>query len=181
MGGCVCSWPHNTNYQNTPVPHNKHTNHTTHMHHALVHPHHTQIPPPLVWCGVGAVQTKPQQHNATNCGCFVVHGQGVVGHQSPNTTSTPQQPWRAHGVVVLMTSVSCALFHTTTTTTTTATTTTAPTVTTAVTPSVKTATDTTGNSNGSGKGGAGGNPDDAAEFEKRCSRGLEMLRNYTGG
>ena len=36
--------------QNTPVPHNKHTNHTTHMHHALVHPHHTQIPPPLVWC-----------------------------------------------------------------------------------------------------------------------------------
>lgn len=81
---------------------------------------------------------------------------------------------------------ACTCMPTVTTTTasttaTAATTTTAPTVTTAVTPSVKTATDTTGNSNGSGKGGAGGNPDDAAEFEKRRSRGLEMLRNYTGG
>lgn len=79
------------------------------------------------------------------------------------------------------TSMPTVTTTTASTTATAATATTAPTVTTAVTPSVKTATDTTGNSNGSGKGGSGENPDDAAEFEKRRSRGLEMLRNYTGG
>ena len=57
----------------------------------------------------------------------------------------------------------------------------ASTTATATTAASKTDTDITVNSRGSGKGGLGENPDDAAEFEKRRSRGLEMLRNYTGG
>lgn len=57
----------------------------------------------------------------------------------------------------------------------------ASTTATATTAASKTDTDITVNSRGSGKGGSGENPDDAAEFEKRRSRGLEMLRNYTGG
>ena len=62
-----------------------------------------------------------------------------------------------------------------------ATATAASTTATATTAASKTDTDITVNSRGSGKGGLGENPDDAAEFEKRRSRGLEMLRNYTGG
>ena len=109
VDGWLCVLMH-THHQppNTLVPHN------THAPWACSHTPHTN---PTTPCVLSCCCCSAMAPTVAGLLCMG-KGQGVVGHQSPNTTFTPQQPCSTHGVVVVMTSVTCCLFHTTTTTTT---------------------------------------------------------------